>query len=224
MKQLVESRLLIFTALKLLQSQTASVMAKPKMTQRSKCMHDEKFVQEPFEETIHGGSKDYSLSCVDIMIKGTWPMEFKSSSACWGKKLTGEWFLRKYNDILQYIHLTRRPVNFLVLIPLKLKWQTEVTFLMTWTCGADFLSGSFCWVHLDVSSIKDQAATPWRARSLSGCLWNAQQDAAGITSIVPVSVQKQKSCQRFQPAQAMILPTPDLLPVTEKTGCKYSLR
>lgn len=98
MKRLVESRLLIFTALQLLQSQTASVMAKPKMTQRSKRMHDEKFVQELFEETIHRGSGDYSLSCVDIMIKGTWPMEFKSSSACWGKNRTGEWFLRKYND------------------------------------------------------------------------------------------------------------------------------
>lgn len=75
-----ESGLLIFTALQLLQSQTASVMAKPKMTQRSKRMHDEKFVQEPFEETIHRGSEDYSLSCVEIMIKGTWPLEFKSSS------------------------------------------------------------------------------------------------------------------------------------------------
>lgn len=72
------------------------------MTQRSKRMHDEKFVHEPFEETIHGGSKDYSLSCVVIMIKGTWPKNFKSSSACWGQNLTVEWLLKKYNDILQY--------------------------------------------------------------------------------------------------------------------------
>lgn len=35
------------------------------MTQRSKRMHDERFVQGPFEETIRGGSKDYILVCVD---------------------------------------------------------------------------------------------------------------------------------------------------------------
>lgn len=40
------------------------------MTQRSKRMHDERFVQEPFEETIRGGSKDYILVCVDNNDKG----------------------------------------------------------------------------------------------------------------------------------------------------------
>lgn len=87
-------------------------------------------------------------------------------------------------------------------------------FLMTWTCATDFLSGSFCWAHLDVSSIKEQAATPRRARSLLGRLWNAQQDAAGITSIVPVSVQKQESSQCFQLGHEMA--PPYLAPASQK--------
>lgn len=198
-------RMWIFNALKVPQNQTASVMEKLKITQRSKCMQDEKFVQELFEEIIHGGSKDYVLACADIMIKGKWKrQDITVLNLLVLRVFTGValfFFNSMYNDTLDLIilqpskHLTRSPVrvlplNFNSTEAQKTSWGN---FLMTWTCGTDFLSGSFYSVHLDVSSIKDQAVALWRTSSLLGWLWTAQQDAAGITSIVPGSVQKQKN-------------------------------
>lgn len=54
-------------------------MEKLKLTQRSKCIHDEKFVKETFEEIMCGGRSYYILVCVDIMVKAKLTTQLTSS-------------------------------------------------------------------------------------------------------------------------------------------------